>query len=1066
MAVQNPALYTGALPKDLRNPYADITNPARTPPHHQPLGQIQSHQGAHPISHMPSSSSVSASTSTVSSPSNAAYMTSSFPYPRSTASGTIHSSPTVAGTFTSKGGPNTPAPFSVQVFAQAFDERGWPIFAGRAANITANVNLNPSIKADIEVTTKAYTTAGSSAAVWDGVILLPSANSSDRSIFTVTDHFETSSGRLTVRSPKQGVTPAQEDYILTVPLSWNLPIGASKAVVDGQAQTVPVALPPSFELTKSSDEEGSPVLPSSNSSASFYRGSPPNSSAGTTVGAPTITTATPKKSKARTVLGMVEKTLDSVTRVGCFYVMIINLIAKDTTDVVIEKAKKGSKGVTSVRGSVLDTLTIPFIFLGESTNTPLPAQALPPTLRPQLLFQSEAILAQGWQKHQISTKWTGMMLKSWKRGIDLELHLPEATAFHAPSVIPFLLVIRPGDASLLPPAPTTPPECEWQSQIGSPAGPGSVRRPQTAPTTTSNGSPSGSAFTRTTSANPAARDLARFIRICLVQVTYSTNANVNDTPLRKRSIMSVAQEVEEVELGAFLSEDASTNDEKAIAEATAAGVRVLAGKLRISPYSTPSFRSQGIEVKYAVKVDLIPFSTKTGASERASTSSGATVKAEKEKDSSSTVGSISSAMKSLRLKRSTSRFGSSYAGSIFSGKSRRARGYSDGNSEQDGWDATMSMPAGSPAQAGGGAHSGGRGAAHDPTRTQISAADSPPSTPPWTNGLHPGPSSPAAGGMPSAESASHLSSPSQLPRSISEGGAGMYRHINGGMAAAAASSGSEELNALTASNGRSRRGGPTTPTAGGARAGQPSPGPSGYGMANGPSQHRVSMSSGIEGSVNGQASDYNTSPRALGYPPSSGSPGQYAPAPALPFALNPDVAQVIAANGGNGGIGLMGGGANGNWSGGGLASPLMGVGAGRGGSGGAGSNGQPSSYAPSSWAPSNASTYGRWVTATRAPASTSSPTNLADGANEEKHILSRLSKTAGSMWVDIRVVRGIDAPVVPIPMAGVNSAWAPGMSTADSIRMSNIAAGSPEGMNGMTPMMNQTPVMHHSPQFS
>ncbi|CAD6911611.1 unnamed protein product, partial [Tilletia laevis] len=196
--------------------------------------------------------------------------------------------------------------------------------------------------------------------------------------------------------------------------------------------------------------------------------------------------------------------------------------------------------------------------------------------------------------------------------------------------------------------------------------------------------------------------------VSLVQVVYSTTPNVNDLPVRKRQIMSVAQEVEEVDLGAFLSEDASTSDEKVIREAQAAGVRVLAGKLRVSPGVTPSFRSQGIEVKYAVKIDLVPFagsgsssnsnSNGGGGGGSGASSSARSIKEGVSSSGSSPVGtSLSSAMRSLGLKSSSSRFEGSYAGSIFSGKSRRARGFSDGSStvDQD-WDATASMPAGSP----------------------------------------------------------------------------------------------------------------------------------------------------------------------------------------------------------------------------------------------------------------------------------------------------------------------------------------------------------------------------------
>ncbi|KAL9938134.1 hypothetical protein V8E36_002757 [Tilletia maclaganii] len=1063
--------------------------------------------------------------------------------------------------------------FSVEVYAPAFDERGYPIFAGQAATISATVRMNPALNADIEVTTYAYTTAGSSAAVWDGLILLPSASSTDKNtVFSVKDYFEPSSlGQLHIRSPTVGPpenpsspplggggsqgtkgTPLQDEYILTVPVSWRLPLGAGKAVIDGQAQSVSVALPPSFELTRA-DEPDSPLigasgaggLASSGSSASIYRSSPPGSSAGgrggpagggeggpgsvmglTTLGAPTITTVTPKKSKAaRTLKGVVEKTLESVTRLGCFYVIEFALVTKGSggpaaaaavaangSSANVDKtSKKGQQGdkAGAAKDRVLDVISIPFIFAGESTSAPLPPQALPPTLRPQMLtFNESMILAQGWQKHHVQTKWTGMMLKALRRGIQLELHLPNATAFHAPSVVPFLIIIRPTDASLLPPAPQTPPEQQdWRSLAGSGGRGSSIRRPATAPTVITSGSPSGSSvITRTTAATSASSrvDLTRVVRVSLVQVVYSNTSSVNDLPVRKRRIMSTAIEVEEVDLGAFLAEDASTNDEKVVGEAQRAGVRVLAGKLRVSPYVTPSFRSQGIEVKYGIKVDLIPFGTskegRGGGGDGGVGSSGASIaglgvggsgssvagglgsssRSIKESTSSSASGvggTITSAMKSLRLKTSTSRFGSSYASSIFSSKSRRARGFSDGTAvDQPDWNATASMPAG------GGTSTLTNAQAQalqqqqqrqqqqqqqSQPRSRINttgfAATSPPPTPPW-NGNEAG-SNVAGASSPTGASASRqylssTTSPSQMPRSVSEGtGLGHSQYGSGGngngvgvgaSATSSASSSNASTPGLTAqqinggvASANSHSDDSVDPSAtasaydasAGQNGGANAPGGGGYGwpsaaqtptMPNGAARFATNAA-GSSSSPGASATAGNSVPGSPAYGSQTSPYHPYSHnqhGNTLPFVMNSDVAQLVASSAPG-----AGGGANGAaGTGTGLASPLIGGGGGTGAPSQAGT-----SYAPSSWAPSSVSQFSRWQAAAAAaaaggagyngtggaPASTISPTMYAADIESEHKKLAKLQKTVGALWVDVRIVRGADAPVAPAPHSGV-----------------------------------------------
>ncbi|KAK0558883.1 hypothetical protein OC844_004812 [Tilletia horrida] len=1010
--------------------------------------------------------------------------------------------------------------FSLEVFAHAFDDRGYPIYSGRAAELAAKIHMPANVNADVEVTTFAYTTAGSSAAVWDGVVLLPAADTGDRNIFSVKDRFEASSGNVAVRPPDVGpsashtpnntiTNPTPEDYVLTVPLTWQLPVGASRTVIDGQAQTVHVALPPSFELTRSDDpadasgaNSASSLLSSSTSAASLYRASPPNSSSGaTTLGAPTITTVTPKKSKAKTVRVIVERTLESVTRLGCFYAVQFALVARpEPGKEKSEKSSKKSDKKEAIKDRVLDFITLPFIFVGEQTTLPLPAQALPPSLRPQLLYNPEAKLAQDWQKHHTVTKWTGMMLKALRRAIQLDLHLPTGPAFHAPSAIPFLLIIRPSDASLLPPAPSTPPDGDWRSQVGLSSQLSSLRRPATAPTITSTGSPTGSALTRTTTSTAVAGtvDLTRVVRISLVQVVYSTTPNVNDLPVRKRRIMSVAQEVEEVDLQAFLADDASTSDEQAIADAQRSGVRVLAGKLRVSPHVTPSFRSQGIEVKYAVKVDLLPFSGSSSShSNGAAGGSGASTLGRSEKENtssaSSTVGSISSAMKSLRLKRSTSRFGSSYASSIFSGKSRRTRGFSDGSGADQGWDATASMPAPNGPSVGGNGGVGGRVRDHDPTRTQFSiSANSPPTTPPWANSDGNGHHHHQAQPLGASFNANAAAISQQLPRSISEGtglanhsvqpgaahaggstAAGSHQHINGGVATAASSLGEElDSNDSGLVNGHVRNGG-ATHAAMAARRSPPSPGmaqqqqqqggksgvpclPNGTPHMHASNRFSVASSATDVASTVSSPSAY-PSPRpglhSVLYGGGSGgaSSGYHQPGNTLPFALNPDVAQVVAAA--NGGAGAGAGAATVQWNGGmspsassgmGLASPLMGAGSvlngagGGGGGGGGGISHMPGasmSYAPSSWAPSSASQYGRWGAG--GAHSTASPTSVQADAETERNQLAKLQKTAGSLWVDIRVVRGSDAAVA---LAHMTAPYGVGIGAAGAYRPGTSAA--------------------------
>lgn len=149
------------------------------------------------------------------------------------------------------------------------------------------------------------------------------------------------------------------------------------------------------------------------------------------------------------------------------------------------------------------------------------------------------------------------------------------------------------------------------------------RRPNTAPSrSSSEGSGAGTeaSFTVRGGASSSgagsggATDLPGLLRVSLVQNVYYSSSNVNDPPKNKRKLISVA-DVEEVDLdkvtdgrdSCFLPSPGMLGT---LAESKGKGVRVLRGLLRVGREAVPSFRVQSIEVKYAVKVDLLPFNMK------------------------------------------------------------------------------------------------------------------------------------------------------------------------------------------------------------------------------------------------------------------------------------------------------------------------------------------------------------------------------------------------------------------------------------------------------------------------
>ncbi|CAO1616407.1 unnamed protein product [Sympodiomycopsis kandeliae] len=648
---------------------------------------------------------------------------------------------TLAGSESSKEQPS----FSVELLASSFDHRGYPVYSGRAALIRGIVRMRKSEQADVSVKLTAHTTSGAAAAVWDGVALQPVESGSERHVFSTTDTFESSSGRIEQISPSPLATPTQssssseasnedENRIIAVPFAVNLPLGCNSRQVEGQNAVVAVALPPSFEMSSDQDNRDKATLRGTSTTGGLASG-----------GASVKTSRT--RMTAITLRDAVENGLQQVYRIGCFYRLTVTL-EKPKGQERDRKASGGFFKKSRNKKSKADHLSIPFVFMGEiTTRPPLPISL--PLIPPAILREPKLDLAAGWVSDRASAKWSGMLFRTLKRTVDLQLFLP-GLVLQAPSAVPILLIIRPEDPDMLPPAtnpgstslshPGSPrpgpfrhdplegegaeaerlpvPRHSGFSPVSSPiASPGvgdytnrqlgshsetpeenqeeemlrsseehsSVgtalsrmirsslsisrnagkegasssssrtsptdvshpaggrdpaptrqakrqtsrstfsfgRRPNTAPSrSSSEGSPVGTeaSFTirggaSSSGASSGVNDLAGLVRVSLVQSVYYSSSNVNDPPKCKRRLVSVA-DLEEIDLEramdgkepAFLP--GQPNAFAALTESKAKGVRVLRGMLRVGREATPTFRVQSIELKYAVKVDLLPFNSK------------------------------------------------------------------------------------------------------------------------------------------------------------------------------------------------------------------------------------------------------------------------------------------------------------------------------------------------------------------------------------------------------------------------------------------------------------------------
>lgn len=583
--------------------------------------------------------------------------------------------------------------------------------------------------------------------MWDGVALQPPESGSERIVFQTVETLSADEGR--VEAPNLTTREAPSEPVLCLPFSLNMPIGGSPRVVDGSIETVAVSLPPSFEMSSEQDAKEKAFLRNTASAAG---------SGGSTSGAASVKTSRTKMT-AMTLRDAVEHGLSQVYRVGCFYCITFTLNRPKERDrrpsffSRKNKSNDGSSSSASTASKGSDTLIVPFVFLGETTNIAPPPSSLP-SMSPRILLQPSTPLAAGWESEVATAKWSGLLLRTMKRNVELELFLPAGKIIQAPSVIPILLIVRPEAPDLLPslsadgahkvPYPSSPlmeshtmprnsvdrtgerdsngnavenAAGQFPANSGhlddsqddtserntirdqggdkTPSGtepPNDVRTSidrQQAPSSSNQSAhaSSGKGLSRlfrnslsinrgstagrsgqeqseatgrtlqpkssrqdlsieprrslcqgsdgSTDAGYTVRggqaggsgsgassyglqaDLPSLIRVSLLQNVYYGSSSVNETPKNKRRLVSVA-DLEEVDLQRLIGQHKEGNASPAAVEglmrtkeAQQKGVRVLKGLLRVGREATPSFRVQGIELKYAIKVDLLPFNPKT-----------------------------------------------------------------------------------------------------------------------------------------------------------------------------------------------------------------------------------------------------------------------------------------------------------------------------------------------------------------------------------------------------------------------------------------------------------------------
>lgn len=335
--------------------------------------------------------------------------------------------------------------FSVEVVAPAFDRRGYPVFTGRGARISGMVRIKAVEQCQLSIKLAAYVSQGSPAAVWNGVALMPPEQGAERNVFEIQERLIPDYSKAQLSPARSSIpTPEDDDYIVPVPFEINLPLGMATKFVDGEMQNVPVALPPSFEISSESDAREKDA-----NRAMSSLGSMPRSSASSIRSKSSrMTMSNTMQSVSNKVRGVVERGFAEVFRIGCFYTLTFSILRPDDAS-SNGKKKKTKKASSKKSTSQNDSITIPFIFLGEPTMLPPPPPSIPMSMVASVLLQPEALLGDQWMCERSQTKWTGSMFRSSKRTVELELHMPQPATLHAPGVFPFLIVIRPTDPYLL-----------------------------------------------------------------------------------------------------------------------------------------------------------------------------------------------------------------------------------------------------------------------------------------------------------------------------------------------------------------------------------------------------------------------------------------------------------------------------------------------------------------------------------------------------------------------------------------------------------------------------------------
>ncbi|PWN39584.1 hypothetical protein IE81DRAFT_16772 [Ceraceosorus guamensis] len=655
--------------------------------------------------------------------------------------------------------------FSVEIFAPSFDHRGYPIYSGRAAMIRGRIRMHASESCEVIVKLWAYTSQGSPAAIWDGIALLPPDQGSETRVFEVSDTVKPDApgARLRPRPAAPGEQPsdhfpATDDLVLELPFETQMPQGTATRWRDGETQVVPVAMPPSFEMSSESDaKKRADDRATEKEMAERLKHGTLTSSAASIRSKMTLGFGSGGGSVANSVREALEKGFGEVYRIGCFYSLSFTLQRQGDSEKESKFGKLVGKKVKKEKRPY-DTITIPFLFLGEPSGLRLPPQSLPDALPSEMFFRANTRIAEEWIIAQATAKWSGSLIRTAKRSVELELHMygieGQPPVLHAPSAFPILIVIRPNDPHLLPRpkestnSPSMSISASWNSAAGSPVpshthSPGASiqgmplpppasglsssihdalgeqqeriedvestsnnglvsrfmrsslnltrapsghssaqnpmptsrssasiaspstgasghrsstskqitkqrstaslasafgkRRPYTAPTS-SRGSLSPPGSSTVVPERSDGLDLAKLVRVSLLQTTYCTATGPSDVPRVRRKVISLA-EVEEIDpatvvggptsppLDLGLGEGETTGaaaSRALIAHAKTTGVRVLRGVIKVSGDTTPGFRCQGIEVKYALKIDLLPFSAKHSNKRPASGGAGTT----------------------------------------------------------------------------------------------------------------------------------------------------------------------------------------------------------------------------------------------------------------------------------------------------------------------------------------------------------------------------------------------------------------------------------------------------------